>query len=92
MKKNSRPKQWYRDFVTGKATFTYGRFAGWTRGGPLNAWYAVFRRQSSALLVPEYCLAAATRRSLPPKPDTSPVVEPESAAAPADEENSLPTA
>jgi hypothetical protein len=88
-KKHSRPKCWYRDFATGKLKFTRGRFTNWTRGGPLNAWYAVFQRQSSTLLIPEYCLTAATRRSLPPKPEASPVIEQENAG---NEENSLPAA
>lgn len=58
----------YRDFATGKVRSTSGAFAGWQRGGPLMAWYALFQRQRSTLCVPAYCLTRETREKLPPQP------------------------
>lgn len=65
-------KYTYKDFVTRKPKFTKGKFSNWTRGGPLNAWYAVFVRRSSVLYIPEYCLTTETRKSIPPQPNEEP--------------------
>jgi hypothetical protein len=64
-------KYTYRDFLSGKLHYTRGEFANWTRGGPLNAWCAVFRRRRSVLFVPEYLLTPETRQALPPPPQAS---------------------
>lgn len=61
-------KYFYKDIVTGKIHWTRCRFAGWTRGGIINAWYAVFARRNYDLLVPEYLLTKETYAALPPKP------------------------
>ena len=61
-------KYTYRDFVTRKPKFTRGTFSNWTRGGPLNAWYATFKRGRSVLFIPEYCLTTETRDNIPPQP------------------------
>ena len=53
----------YKDFATGKVHKTSGKFEGWTdKTGPLNVRYAIFRRQSSSLFIPEYCLTKETRQ------------------------------
>jgi hypothetical protein len=66
---STEPKRhWYRDFVTEKRRFTWGRFSHWEEGGPLNAWYAVFRtRGGGYVLVPEYLLEKETKAALPDK-------------------------
>ena len=58
-------KYTYKDLATGKLRYTCGEFSNWTRGGPLNARYAVFRLRRSVLFVPEYCLSPETRAALP---------------------------
>ena len=65
---------WYtfHDFVSGKIRRTSGTFSGWTGpGGPMNAFYAVFRNKMSDNLIPEYCLTKETRRRIgsPPSSD-----------------------
>lgn len=57
----------YKDFVTKKIKRTRGEFDNWQRGGPLNAWGAVFRNPKSFLFVPEYCLTDETRKRIPPR-------------------------
>ena len=58
----------YKDFVTGKIHYTRGKFSNWTRGGPLNAWYAVFNTRKTHVCIPEYLLTPETRAAIPPKP------------------------
>jgi hypothetical protein len=56
----------YKDFETGQQRWTRAPFGGWTLPtGLLNVRYAIFRRKSEALLVPEYLLTAETRNRLP---------------------------
>ena len=62
----------YKDFATGAIKRTRGRFDRWERGGPLNAWYAVFRNPCGVVLVPEYCLTLETRRALPAHQEVAP--------------------
>lgn len=54
----------FRDFASGRTKRTRGKFVGWTRGGPLNARYAIFQNRASDVLVPEYCLTAETRKRI----------------------------
>lgn len=54
----------YKDFITGKIKRTRGKFAGWTKGGPLNANYAIFQNPRGAILVPEYLLTVETRNRI----------------------------
>ena len=68
-------KYTFRDFVTGKPRYTQGRFVQWLKGGPLNAWYAVFQNPATALLVPEYLLSKDSKAQLPPH-DESPIEQP----------------
>jgi hypothetical protein len=58
-------KYTYKDFSTGKIRWTRGKFSGWQRGGPLNAWYAVFQNPRGAVLVPEYCLTLESKAAIP---------------------------
>lgn len=57
-------KYTYKDFLTGKVKWTRGRFAGWTKGGILNATYAVFQRRTDTIYVPAYCLTPETRQAI----------------------------
>ena len=58
----------YKDFVTGKRRWTSGEFIGFTNPtGLLDVPYAIFRRRSGDLLVPEYLLTLETRTALADK-------------------------
>jgi hypothetical protein len=75
MTKMDSPRIYYRDFITHKRKYTRGSFIEWTRGGPLNAWYAVVALPSETLLIPEYCLEQG--QNIPPKPhDDAAVTKP----------------
>ena len=55
----------YKDFATGKPHWTKAEFVGFTEPtGLLNVPYAIFRRLSGDLLVPEYLLTPETRAAL----------------------------
>lgn len=63
-----KPKHFYRDILTGKLRYTRGDFSHWTRGGPFDAWYAVFVLRRGALMVPEWCLTTETCKTIPSQP------------------------
>lgn len=55
-------KYTYRDIITKKIRYTTGKFIGWTEPtGLLSVKYAVFRRQKTDLIVPEYLLTPETK-------------------------------
>jgi len=58
----------YRDFETLKLKWTRGHFVKWTRGGIMNAWYALFARPRSVLFIPEHLLTPETRKRIPGHP------------------------
>lgn len=58
------PRYAYKDFATGRPTYTRGSFTGWLKGGPLDVFYAVFVCRRTEIMVPEYCLTPETRRDL----------------------------
>jgi len=59
------PRQWYKDFKTGKLRWTRKQFVQWTRPqGLLNVRYAVFAGRDEDLLIPAYCLTPETRAML----------------------------
>lgn len=50
--------------ASGRPRSTRGRFGGWSKGGPLNAWGARFYTRSTVLWVPEYLLSRETKEAL----------------------------
>ena len=58
-------RYYYKDFCTEKIRYTRGKFAGWQRGGILNAWGAIFMREASVLFIPHYLLTKESLAMLP---------------------------
>lgn len=68
-------KYFYKDFETSKLHWTRGRFLGWVGpGGPLNVYYALFKRSSDELFIPEYRLEKDTRKLLEQTPKNAPIL------------------
>jgi hypothetical protein len=60
----------YIDILKHRIKKTRGQFVGWQRGGPLNAWYAVFANRAGTLFVPLWCMTRETRAAITPQPKT----------------------
>jgi len=63
---------YYKDFITGKRKWTAGKFICWDRGGILNAYGAIVKRQCSILFIPYYLLEKETKSKLPSLPEDKP--------------------